>query len=161
MGNQQFNNQTIISAVTSRKIGYLQQIVTTPIAAGSTLQITLYAPVNNICQLMDMTVVMDGMASSTGTQDIFLNINNAAQTLGFGIFKLTGNATSQVIYDQNGVQGTSSSHPTAEGDIANAYRAVQFDQNIGLQFNFRNNGSVTHTGNKKVIIFYSQEVVSQ
>lgn len=164
MGSRQFDRQTVIDAMTNKKVIVLSGSDTTPIAVNGTNRISIYSPPFTISTMFNAVYTWDAMGSATsGTKNWIFDVAiDGTGNTGKGMTKLIQNYNAQLVYDQGTFVGGSSSQNPADltafrGQLANTI----FDDQRALQIVFENHTNVVDTAIRYWWLFVVQEVVAR
>lgn len=136
MSRPEFENQTMISAVSSKKIKRIMGEANTPIPAGTRERIIILSDENTISRVLTMAVHWDGATTEIAHwKEIVLDLMTSA-TEGIGLFKLRGETNKNLFYDQGYVDTTIAYFPNDLGAISSQITRAVFDESLGLHIVF-------------------------
>jgi hypothetical protein len=164
MGSRQFDRQTVIDAMTNRKVIIIKGTDNTPIPVGGQNRISIYSPPFTISTMFNAVYTWDaadGATSGTKAWVVDVAIDGTGST-GKGMNKLIQNYNQLLSYDQGTFVGGSSAQNPSDltafrGQIANTV----FDDTRALQLVFENNTNVVNTSLRSWWLFVVQEVVAR
>lgn len=161
---RQFDRQTVIDAMTNKKVIVISGTDSTPIAVGGQNRISIYSPKNTISTMFNAVYTWDAADGATsGTKSWVFDVAvDGSGSTGKGMNKLYQNYNQLLSYDQGTFVGGSSTQNPADltafrGQIANTV----FDDTRALQLVFQNNTNVVNTSLRSWWLFVVQEVVSR
>jgi hypothetical protein len=159
MGNQQFNNQTQISAVSSKNVKYIDATSTTDITAGSNLRIDVYAPVGKIAKTEIFLLLYEAIPGALSGEKA-IRVLAAIQQVGLSRAITAYNASPYYDYGEwNGVYNEVL--PSDKGAQFELQRGNTFDSTNSLSFLFSNSTDVNDVGIRKIVkMWVAEEKIS-
>lgn len=170
MPRPQFENQTLISAVTSKVITYFQKQEVSPITSHEYERHTFFSPRKTVSKLINLRLTFGEISGmSKGVREIILD-NYLAADQGTGVFfSSCSRYTGTFHFDQGTFRVNSDRepsdilyYPSDLGAINQNIRAVQFDDTTGLTVVFRHTSLINDVDvTREMIGFIEQEVISR
>jgi hypothetical protein len=170
MPRPQFENQTLISAVTSKSIGFIEGTITTPQANGVYQSVILYSAPNTISRVMNVRqrfgAITDAGAVGTNKKYMYINTNwrnpQTQQDVGIGLYRIRGNCNVTVEYDKGEMIAGDEMQPNDHAALNARVTQAVFDETVGLAIVFMQQSGVTNTtGERYYLVMYEQEVVKR
>jgi len=167
MGRPEFENQTLISAVTNKSVVTIAgktNAVTTP---GVYERITVLSPKNTISKLYNIMLSWDIETTPTsGTKSCIIDqqygkTSPEGQTQGIGLFKFTGDWNKKIMWDQGEWQNVTTKTPNDLGAMVSQIQAGRFDEFNGIQIVFSNSFNFGGNAYREWILFCEREVVAR
>jgi hypothetical protein len=163
MGRPEFENQTEITAQSSKSIYYLKwEDTTTSVLVGfaNSQRITIYSPVNTVSRIINADVMWYPIAGASGDKTIFID-NQLTETEGMGVLSLTGAFGAEIRFDTGTFQNTSTSKPLDTNAASQRLTQTTFDDVKGLTFVYFNNTNVASAAKRTYRLFVEREIVKR
>ena len=159
MGRKQFDNQTIIRAVPSRKVAFLQGSDTTSLAVGATAHMTVYAPPNTTARVRALAAIWLGVTGATsGTKRLAIN-QSGVTNIGLARIEHPYNVLNG--FDQGGaLSGYSLIQPNDLAALTGAVFQGAFDETNGFDFAFTNLTDVASVDQRAYYLYVEEEAVA-
>lgn len=167
MGRPQFENQVMISAVSSKKIRVLEQEYTNPLTHNMYQRITILSPKNTMSKLFNCMLHFAPITEGVSGLKYLIIDSQISSTAGIGMFKAEGNHNADMLYDQGHFKAANSFEPNDLGAISNQINAVKFDDVLGMQVIYRHtalasDGAFASTiAKRRLVLFLEEEVVKR
>jgi hypothetical protein len=160
-GSPEYNQQTQISAVTSKKMTFIDKTISSDIPSGVLERVSIFSATSTIGRIKNFAASFPAFASTSGDKllilDMKLDVNK-----GLGVVRMQGPTGNVFTVSESQPVGHSSARPNDFSAFGNALRNVVFDDVIGLDIVFWNNSNAaTGVLSKRIVIFYEEEVVKK
>lgn len=161
MARQEFENQTVISAVTNKTIVVITGESSFSLAPAVYERITILSPAKSVSRLFNMRLSWDiETVAISGLKELYID-QQVDQTTGIGLFKFTGNWNNLVQYDKGEWQNITSSSPSDIGAMSSQIQAGRFDEFKGIQMVFKHGLNVNASAKRSWTLFVEREVVAR
>lgn len=169
MGRPQFENITTISATTSKKMAWVEDLDYTPLTSGTYKRVTIFSPPNTISTIKNVFMNFAAIPGQVAGVRTWFMENYILPTVGIGLFysEAPGNYTASYQFEQGSFKysddtttGLISSPTTAT--VNSTIQNTKFDDLIGITFVFRQTSGVsTGATERRIILFTEQETVKR
>lgn len=161
MSRPEFENQVMISAVSSKSQRFVEQKSTTPLGNFQFERFNIFASPGKTGRLLNFQMkfapIAGGVAGDTKTLIIDCMIDGSR---GLGMFQIAGTFDSNLLYDQGTPKNHATMNPSDLGGLANQIDRIVFDDERAMQVVF-GNFSVSTTAERSFILFIEEEVTSR
>lgn len=173
MGKPQFENQTMISAVSNKKIRRITGSTSSPVNDSSYQRVTIFASPKTYSRLFNARLIWNSgggeeigtVANSYKEYIVDMQID---QSSGIGMFKFKSSmANSTIKFDQgyfkeNEVAVSNNLFfPGDLGAVSSQLNNVYFDESLGMQLVFWHNFGKTVSSLREWVLFFEEEVIAR
>lgn len=165
MSRPEFENQTSISAVTSKKIKSFKSNANTQLAKQTFERHTFFSAPNTVSSIMNLNMGMRPIgAGITGIRTMFVD-TYIGPSEGLGVLQATsGIPQNDFMFDQGtfkngGTQDTSNITfiPNDIGAVNANLRAIKYDDTIGVSFVFYHDTTASTIGEERWVTWFVEE----
>jgi hypothetical protein len=161
MSRPEFENQTLISAMTNKTIVVIRGETEEFLAIGAWQRITILSPPNTVSRLFNCRLSWDADGRATaGTKSIILD-QQIDEFEGIGLFLFNGPYNLGFSWDQGHWINTTSQTPNDFGAMSTQIQAARFDEFKGIQLVFTHSTNVNEVSKRHWVLFVEREVVAR
>lgn len=161
MSRPQFENQTLISATTSKSIEFVVVESTEDLVADVYERVTILSPKNTVSRVFNVQMMWEADTVATQGEKHLVIDSILDDETGVGMFRFGGAYNSKVMYDQGYFSGETYFYPDDLGAMSNQVNSITFDDIRGIQVVFRHTMNTITNSKRICVLFVEREVVAR
>jgi hypothetical protein len=163
MGRPQFENQTQITAMASKRVDYIEGSSVASLPSSTYERFTIFSPKNTISRVMNIRQQFLAITETTTVANKYIYLSNRfPDGSGVGVYRLRGDSDADLIFDKGELEAKNPVYvPNDLAGLNNRIVQAEFDEVIGMNVTFQHGAGVSTTAERSYAIFLSEEVVDR